>query len=272
MSQISRITRYSDIDVNRHVTSRTYEHFASDARYEILVQNGITLNEYYDKNIRLHTKNSFVKFIRQQGPLDTINVNTRTFAFGNNSYLFDHQFEQPDGSPVCHLQVLAELNNAEIQTSENLQNEFEVHIKELDDFSGKCERIENNLVPLYSDRDAFGEYNLNSFWKFFEDGRWMFSKKLDLTLEKMLEHDTTSFYMSGHCEIFNQPVAGEPMKLFTWIDRIDKIRYYFRQDLQQGEVKIASMIDEQLVVSLSRARPQKVPQYLRDVLQPFTEH
>jgi acyl-CoA thioesterase FadM len=75
--------------------------------------------------------------------------------------------------------------------------------------------------------------------------------------------------MGGDIEILELPEPGSHIVLHTWIDEVQKIRFFFRQDIvtQDGRV-LAKMRDEQLFVSLSNSRPKKAPpQFLTAVVK-----
>jgi acyl-CoA thioesterase FadM len=82
-------------------------------------------------------------------------------------------------------------------------------------------------------------------------------RKIGLTYERIVELDTTSFYMGSIYNFFAEVPAGRTLEVVTWIERIDKIRYYFRQDVLHNGKLLLTMRDEQLIVSLSKARPQR---------------
>jgi len=69
------------------------------------------------------------------------------------------------------------------------------------------------------------------------------------------------------------PNGGEKVKIVTWIESVEKIRFYLRQDIisETGEI-IASMRDEQLFVSLSTSRPKKAPLEFVENIKDFIEN
>jgi acyl-CoA thioesterase FadM len=133
----------------------------------------------------------------------------------------------------------------------------QVLYEDLKPWSGRNQRVVSQYQIPYADRDFAGKYNAAALWKIFEEGRWMFVEKIGLTYERIVELDTTSFYMGSIYNFFAEVPAGRTLEVVTWIERIDKIRYYFRQDVLHNGKLLLTMRDEQLIVSLSKARPQR---------------
>ncbi len=262
--EYSALTRFADLDTQRHVTSRTYEQFALEGRYQVLAKLGFNQERIQNEQIYLEAVRGYSKFHRQQFPGVQLKVETFAAVPAGHSNAgiihWDQKIRDAAGELVCHLQLETRTTKAGeaivlegIETAEN----FEILYADLAPWSGNNERVVNHYTMPYSDRDFAGRYNVASYWKIFEEGRWMFAEKTGLTYERIVEMDTTSFYMGSICNFFAEIPAGRTLQIMTWIERVDKIRYYFRQDvLHNGKVLLA-MRDEQLIVSLSKARPQR---------------
>lgn len=78
--------------------------------------------------------------------------------------------------------------------------------------------------------------------------------------------------MGGEIVIHKQPEPGTHVKILSWIESFEKIRFYFRQDIVDlnGNL-LASMKDEQLFVSLSNSRPRRAPAAFFDKIERFIE-
>ncbi len=78
--------------------------------------------------------------------------------------------------------------------------------------------------------------------------------------------------MGGKIHFNRLPLAGEKTKLYTWVESVEKIRFYIRQDLigEKGDM-IASMRDEQLFVSISASRPRKAPADFLEIVKDYVE-
>lgn len=50
--EIQLVTRISDLDTQRHVTSRTYENFCLEGRFRTLEKNGFSIREILSQGIK----------------------------------------------------------------------------------------------------------------------------------------------------------------------------------------------------------------------------
>ncbi|MBE7437626.1 MAG: acyl-[acyl-carrier-protein] thioesterase [Spirochaetales bacterium] len=260
---IALTTRFADLDTQRHVTSRTYESMAMEGRYLYLADRGYDWNSMLVSGVRLRALRGHVRFLRQQYPGTTLQVETDAFRRPQQQILWNQVIREKEGAEVAHLQLLTELEGKEGPLPlETMATDAEptIHLLDLPSFSGACEQVVSSYTMPYSERDAFGEYPVAAIWRIFEEGRWLFSTVAGLTYEKIVEMDTTSFYMGGDYVLARMPRAGQTLKIHTWISKVDKIRFYFMQEVYDGSTLVAAMRDEQLIVSLSRARPQRAPE------------
>ncbi|HRP69685.1 MAG TPA: hypothetical protein PLY93_09155 [Turneriella sp.] len=259
------VTRFADLDTQRHVTSRTYESMALEGRYRILAQAGFPFEKIQSEQIYLRPVSNYAKFHRQQFPAVELNVVTEVNPTTQGTLHWNQKVFEMNGSLVCHLQQETQTiqNGKPLVIPIESQPTEPVLYEKLPPWTGQCERIATYYTIPFAERDFAGKYNLASYWKIFEEGRWGFAEKTGLTYERIVELDTTSFYMGGIASFYTEIAAGRTIEILTWVERIDKIRYWFRQDLVlEGQV-LASMRDEQLIVSLSRARPQRAtPKFL----------
>lgn len=272
------ITRFADLDTQRHVTSRTYEQFALDGRYQVLAKLGYKQERIQNEQIYLEAVRGYSKFHRQQFPGVQLKVESFVTVPAGHSdkgiLHWDQKIRDAAGELVCHLQLETRTTRAGepmvlegIETAEN----FEILYANLAPWSGNNERVVNHYTMPYSERDFAGRYNVASYWKIFEEGRWMFAEKTGLTYERIVEMDTTSFYMGSICNFFAEIPAGRTLQVMTWIERVDKIRYYFRQDVLHNGKLLLAMRDEQLIVSLSKARPQRASAMFMSFMGKYVE-
>jgi len=279
--EYTAVTRFADLDTQRHVTSRTYESFALEGRYRLLEKLGYTLDQVKNEQIYLNPVSGYAKFHRQQFPGAELKVVTDAFVNpsplpspnrggaggGVQEIHWDQKIFEKSGELVCHLQQHTRSTKAGAPLAiEGITSEVSEPIlyEKLQPWSGSGERIVAQYQLPYCDRDFAGKYNLASLWKIFEEGRWMFVEKTGLTYEKIVELDTTSFFMGSIANFYAEVPSGRTLQVMTWIERIEKIRYWFRQDVLHNGKLLISMRDEQLIVSLSRARPQRAtPEFLK---------
>ncbi len=286
-------TRFADLDTQRHVTSRTYESFALEGRYRLLEKLGIPFEQVKNEQIYLNPLSGYVKFHRQQFPGAELRIETHAFPESGGNIHWDQKIFEKGGELVCHLQQLtypvrgSDFLVVELPAAEGKEP---VLYEPLKPWSGKGERIVGQYKLPYADRDFAGKYNVASLWKIFEEGRWMFVEQIGLTYEKIVELDTTSFFMGSVANFFAEGPAdgtggaearpgmdgiharaGHTLQVMTWIERIDKIRYWFRQDVMHNGKLLISMRDEQLIVSLSRARPQRASEKFLQYIGKYVE-
>ncbi len=273
-------TRFSDIDTQRHVTSRTYESFCFDARFQLLEHAGQSMRALAEAGSKVLARDSFVKFVREQGADAELVVRTWAFPEADGNIFWDHLVEEPDGTLVCHITnrtraldvngdpitLLASTEQPAPHAPDGrdparLYAEDIALFEPIAPFQGGCKRLLTRLPALYSGRNIFGSYSTGELWRVFEDGRWFFSERMGLTYRKFVELDTILFFMGAVFQFGEMPVGGQELEVYTWVERIDKIRAYLRQDVHMagGSAPILSVRENSLVVSLTRARPKKPP-------------
>jgi acyl-CoA thioesterase FadM len=270
-NKISLVTRVADLDTQRHTTSRTYESFCLEGRHALLAEKGFPIREMVEKGIGLFPTHQYVKFMYQQEAGARLLVDTAAYPGESGAILWDQRVRQEDGKDVCHIQTRTLTQGQGLLGDEKEEHDVEIYFHDLEAFSGECNVIESDYTPLYCERDIFGSYGPAQMWKVFEEGRWLFSYRVGLTLERFVAMDTTSFYMGGVFN-FQRPMRpGSKLKIRTWIESIEKIRFYFRQDVLDEDGIVMSLRDEQLIVSVSAARPRKPPKEFMDIVSPYVE-
>lgn len=277
MNQIFRktlTTRHFDLDWNRHVTSRTYEKFAYDARCEVLKEFGFSIESMLNNAIVISPNSSYVRFLNQQFVNSEIDVETEVFSLPNSSLFWKQLMIDKDGKKVCTIESVSSLyQNGSLLSIENIpkinnqkQHEFSIHPKPIQQNS-----IEHDYYIPYSDMNCFWILPADAIWKIFEEGRFLFFKEI-VDFQLIKETDSTTFFMGGEIQIYHQPSPGSHIKLYSWIESFEKIRFYFRQDIVDGNGKLlASMKDEQLFVSLSNSRPKRAPSAFFEKIERFIE-
>ncbi len=271
---ISLHTHIYDLDWNRHVTSRTYERFSYDGRFSILEDLGYGVHACLEQGIEFVSGSTFVRFLSQQFAGALLDIITSLSRDEEGNLHFHHLIQDQSAKKVCELFATAFLKNSEgkkiILESVPLHKEnwqaSQIHPRK------KEQTTATHLIPIpFSDMSCFWNLPSESIWKVFEEGRFLFFKEIvDLKLIK--ETDSTTFFMGGEIQIYKLPEPGTKITLLSWIDRFEKIRFYFRQDIisESGET-LASMRDEQLFVALSTSRPRKAPPEFLSRVERFIE-
>lgn len=268
------VTRFADLDTQRHVTSRTYEQFALEGRYRVLAKLGFDQERIQNENIYLEPVAGYSKFHRQQFPGARLRVATQAFACGGENIHWEQKIWEESGEIVCHLQLKTRTTRAKapfVLEQIHALDDIEILYADLPAWSGKSERIVSQYTMPYSERDFAGRYNVAALWRIFEEGRWMFAEKTGMTYERIVELDTTSFYMGSVCNYLAEVPAGRTLQIMTWIERVEKIRYFFRQDVLLNGRLLLAMRDEQLIVSLSKARPQRASEKFMQYIDKYLE-
>jgi acyl-CoA thioesterase FadM len=257
-------TAYSDLDWNRHVTSRTYEKMAYSSRMEILKELGYPISTLLQKNYKWVNKRSKVKFHSQQFENSELKVETEVYKNDRGSLHFHQRILDTNNKLVCSIGnesiLLDETEKIiildEIETTDKTELLFEWNLVD----KKLVQTLNHKMYIPFNDMSCFWNLPSDSIWKIFEEGRFMFFHEV-IDLDSVSKTDTTTFFMGGEIEIIELPKPGSKVLLETWIESFQKIRFYFRQDIlsENGDV-LVKMQDEQLFVSLSNSRPRKAPE------------
>ncbi|MCG6150221.1 acyl-[acyl-carrier-protein] thioesterase [Leptospira levettii] len=276
MDQIFRktlYTRHFDLDWNRHVTSRTYERFAYDARCEVLREFGYPIELMLNTNISYVPGSTNVRFLNQQFVNSEMTVESEVYGMDTGTLLWKQSIVGSNGKKACEIETTSTLlKDGNIIKIPNLPKlsvipyQFTIHPKPTNQNT-----VEHDYYIPFSDMNCFWNLPSDSIWKIFEEGRFLFFKEIvDLNLIK--ETDSTTFFMGGEIQIYKPIDPGTHVKILSWIESFEKIRFYFRQDILDSKGNLlASMKDEQLFVSLSISRPRRAPAAFFDKIERFIE-
>ncbi|MDX1960981.1 MAG: acyl-CoA thioesterase [Leptospiraceae bacterium] len=262
-------TNYYDLDWNRHVTSRVYEKMAYAARIEILNELGHPIADILKKNWKWVSQNCTVRFHSQQYSGSELRVDTEVYRDSNSSYHFHQKIVDKNEGLVCTIgnkSVLLDENSKPIEISSIQKTDSDLVTVKLNDRESSWKTLVHSMYVPFSDMNCFWNLPADSVMKIFEEGRFLFFHEVvDLSLVTSL--DTTTFFMGGEIEILELPEPGSTITLHTWIDELEKIRFYFRQDIVSSDGKVlVKMKDEQLFIALSKSRPRKAPiEFLEEV-------
>lgn len=274
--QIDLQTRIFELDWNRHITSRTYENFSLESRYKILADLAYPVEKCIEENIQLIPLLTEVRFLDQQFSEVTLKVNTDAEFYSGGKIFWNHEIIGNSDKLCCTLKHKDKLVNSsgnpislEKSNLEDNEQQFEnkIHL-----FSGTSSRLEHTFHLKFSDMNFFWTYPPSAIWKVFEEGRFLFFNEV-IGISNIQSLGTTTFFMGGQIQYFKIPEPGSLIKLFSWIELVDKIRFYFRQDVEDTEGNLLlSMRDEQLFVSLSRSRPVRAPEKFLELIDTYIEN
>ncbi|TGK07972.1 thioesterase [Leptospira semungkisensis] len=270
-------TRFSDLDTQRHTTSRTYEDSCLGERYKLLEGAGYSWKRMIEESVRLQTIGADIRFLAQQMENTNLSVRTSLSSGADGFLVFTQEVVDPSGKVAAEIRTLARTEKEgkpfpifPVQESaEALVSSFE----SVTPFSGRCERASVNRDLFFCERNPFGEYNPSHYWRLLEEGRWNFTAECGLSLDDLVAMDTTLFYMGGKIRYHKPLVAGQKATVKTWIRSFEKIWSRMRQEItdsETGEV-LAESLDDLLVVSVSKSRPKKAGEDMLKVFSKVTE-
>ena len=280
-SKTTVTTRYSDLDTQRHVTSRTYEDFFLEGRMLQLFELGLTVKDLLDSRNQFTTEKFKIFFNKEQGLHSQMDIISKLEILPNDEFYWNQEaFETGTSNLVCSSSTLGKfrfnLNGFKIN-SKNIEEikllPEENTFLEIQAFSGNCSRISREMNMLFSDRGMFYEYNNSALLRLLEESRWIFSQEIGLTEELIHELDTITFFMGVDLKVYAYPVGGEKLVTKIWIYKIEKFRLSMRIDMikaSNGEV-LLSALEQQLIVSLSKRRPRKANDLFLDRIQRYIE-
>ncbi|TGK17628.1 thioesterase family protein [Leptospira kmetyi] len=276
--EIQLVTRISDLDTQRHVTSRTYENFCLEGRFRALEKNGFSLREILSQGIAIHPLESQIRFLAQQMEGANLRTETKAFPLKDGKIFWDQKVLSDTGTPAAEIKTLtfSEKGGSPIDLLPFEKTEITGfdQFQQIPDFRGTCKTVDTEMITLYSERNIFGEYNPAYLWRIVEDSRWFFSTETGLTLDRFVEMDTTMFFMGGVFRFFHPVPSGRKIKVSTWIHSFEKIRSYMRHEVTDVEtgLRYFAVQDEQLVVSLTKARPKKAPEEFQRLVGDYVEN
>ncbi len=273
-SKITLTPRVADLDTQRHVTSRTYEHFCYEARLGLLAEHGLDLDRILNEHVHLRPVRSAIRFVNQQYPGTPLVVHTRLSVRGKTLF-WDQVVTGAEGKEACRITLETMLDGGEqiVPDGGTSVDDRVVPFAEIHPFPGTCRTIDSSFIMPYSDRDITGEFPPVAYWRVFEEGRWAMGDALGMTYDRMRDIDTITFFMGGTMLFHQAPRAGQHVRLRTWMESIDKFRLYIRQDLLplDSEEVLATIREDHIIVSLAKARPKKPPKEYLDVVIDYLE-
>jgi acyl-CoA thioesterase FadM len=276
-SVISMTTRASDLDSRRHVNNRTYEQLCAEGRLRLLEEQGYPVEVLLSKGISLRPMSSFVRFALQQMAGATLIIQTEAFPSDAGVILWNHHIRQSDGKNVCQLQARSETLDDQYRPMDLLpaanEEPVQIHIEQVPDFSGNCERVSSSYSVIYTDLDVFGELPFAAYWRIFEEARHMFGEQLGLTPERLFQLDTNIFWVAGTYQYAKTIQAGQRVRIYTWLERVVRIRAYIRQEIwtADGAELLGASREEHMTVSMSKGRVRGMPAEMQRMLAPYLE-
>ncbi|MBE7412906.1 MAG: hypothetical protein L6Q54_13910 [Leptospiraceae bacterium] len=270
-------TRFSDLDTQRHVNNIVYENLAESGRISLLSESGWTLEKLLGEEIHFRPVKCFVSFTEQQTMGTEIITKTKLFPQSDGKLHYSTLISNTTSTKTaCQIEFLFEprKKNKKFVVFENLSEKAPFEFEKVKKFSGSCSQISFIHTPNLSERNIFGVLPGASYWRIFEESRWDFMSKLGITFDLIKKQNSTMFYMGGTFHFQKEIPAGEKLKIYTWIDRIDKIWVYMRQDAfsEKNKDLLMSTNGRFLIVSVDKARPKKADEPLINLYKKYTEN
>ncbi|MBX7058897.1 MAG: acyl-[acyl-carrier-protein] thioesterase [Leptospirales bacterium] len=256
-------TYQTDLDTQRHVTSRTYERFCQEVRWQALEQEGYSIARMIDEGLGLRPLFTRIAFKKQQYAGASLSVKS-VYGARQDFVYWDQSVLESGGEPAAQIELIQQWETTQSAAPPVIRGDGAPETPEYvpdKERPRNCNRVRSEWQALYSERNVFGSYDPAYYWRLFEDARWAFSSELGLSFERFVAMDTTFFYMGGNFHYLAPPQAGETLLAETWVSSLEKIRCTLRTEVRSKNSGKLLMTgdEEQLIVSLSRARPRKAP-------------
>lgn len=279
-------SRFQDLDTQRHVNNSFYGFFCLEAQYAILTEHGLTTAQLLEEQFDLQTHSVSIHFFRQLREFENLEVHTNYFFFATGEVYWQHQVfsgKTLSATIVWHSNFWQ--NNKQIlppelfsvqssQKPQELATELE-KIK-FHSFKENCKRSVAEFPLRYIDLDAFHGYPPPFFWRLTEEGRWYFLEEMGFSLDFWFSKDMMFFLL--HSEHLYYPMArgdlrAKKVKVFTWYESMTRARTYIRQSIVDENDKLMfETRGEFALVSLSRARPIRLPPLVLDMGRDYVEN
>ncbi|MCB1172849.1 MAG: acyl-CoA thioesterase [Leptospiraceae bacterium] len=261
-------TRFSDLDTQLHVTSITYEELAAEARFACLAANGYDLQRILADELQFIPLHSAARFHRQQMPGSQLLIRTSLQITATQELLWHQELLDKDQNLACEIRSLEVARHHQGKEAVTLWPNREASAtipaetffyEPVPPFTHSCQQIERQFNTYPSLRNFNWVYPAAQIWRFFEDGRWNMFHQLGIDFRFINQTDTTAFFMGCNFEIRSPVQPNEPLLQKLWIERIDKIRVYLRQEVfRPGQTQAILRSREFIVfVSVSKSRPRR---------------
>ena len=101
----------------------------------------------------------------------------------------------------------------------------------------------------------------------------MFGEQLGLTPERLFQLDTNIFWVAGTYQYAKTIQAGQRVRIYTWLERVVRIRAYIRQEIwtADGAELLGASREEHMTVSMSKGRVRGMPAEMQRMLAPYLE-
>lgn len=269
------ITRFSDLDSQRHVNNASYLAYALQGQFSLLENSGYTIDYLANHKIFLKPEVVHVSFLRQQLSQTRLEVNT-TVSRVHNSIYWDQKIINFETKELAvHMTTLLSVDQNYFEKIGEISEDVPESLIAWNiqgDFSGHCRRSSMDYHVRHIDLDAFNQCANPVLWRINEEARWCFLKDVDLPLKFLMQNDTALFWINGVYYYYDDVQLYDNLKVYTWISKYDKARIYIRQEIMKNNNQRVLLTEgEFLSVSLSRGKPKRTPDFIKSAIMPFVE-
>lgn len=279
-------SRFQDLDTQRHVNNSLYGFFCLEAQYAILTEQGLDTAQLLEQHLYLETRSVSIDFFRQLRAFVALEVHSEYFFYKNGEVFWQHQIfsgEILSATVVIHSVFLQNqkpilpLSLLHLQTAQKPQELVATLEKiKFPNFQENCKRSIADFPLRYIDLDAFHGYPAPFFWRLTEEGRWYFLEEMKLSLDFLFSKDMMFFLL--HSEHLYYPMARGDLRtkrvqVFTWYESMTRARTCIRQSIvdENGNPMFETR-GEFALVSLSRAKPIRLPAIVLDMAKDYVEN
>jgi len=268
-------TRYADLDTQWHINSAAYESFCTEARTDYLIQSGVDYHDLLNKKIQIIPKYSKIIFHNQQGPNTKLHIVTIVYNTGHGYHWKHELFSEKSEYPVCEVEVLTEITANETELPELGKKELESTLfTPFPDFNNSCEQSLSRYTIRHIDLNAFYSVSTSILWRLNEESRWRFLEETGLSLYNLKKAGYSLFWMQGTYEYGDRPSVNDELLIQTRICSLEGARIYICQDTYIAETKrmVMKTRGEFITVAIEKSKPVRVPPFIKEAFERYTEH
>jgi acyl-CoA thioesterase FadM len=252
-------TRLSDLDSQGTLSLRACDQLAAEARELVLAAQGSGFST------------------QPPGAGVELKSSVQVFPAAEGGVIWDHRLEAADGAEICRFLLRTQSLDRNGEPLDLFTDARDLADSALlaapAPFQGGCKQVQSAQMALFTDRDALGDHPVESLWRIFDEGRWRFAARIGLTEEMIRRLDTDLPLVGGVYEFRRPPRPGRELQLLAWVERIDRVRVFLRQEVYDpadGQLMLSAR-EEHTIVSLSKGRPRTPPVEYLELLADYVE-
>jgi len=275
-NNLNILTRFSDLDSQRHVNNASYFSYLKEGQFHYLENLGYDMAYLEANNIYLKPDVVHINFVKQQKSQNILEVETTACRFSNSVH-WEHKIVEINSRSVSvHATMLCPLDKNYFPKIFECVDVFPEPLIQWDiveKFSNSCKRSVMQYKVRHIDLDGFNQCSDQVLWRLNEESRWNFLREAKMSLEYLQENDTSLFWINGVYHYYSDVKLNDTLQIYTWISRCDNVRMYIRQEIFKNETEHVLRCEGEFIsVSLARSRPKRIPDFLKNAIHPYMEH